>query len=252
MCGSSKRHILSLNGCVVLPYFCQSGSLVFHFSALFLSCWSHADAVCTPHTYHTHHTHTHTHTPCTHIHAHRAHTYTHTVHTHSTHGKLHTQLYTHSTHPPTYTHTLCTPTYIYTPNTMHTHSTPLPPPHTHHTLVTYHHSSLLLYTTAHEPAEAVELSVCHLDENGEQKTLFQTQFSYTIDLARHMADILVQSVSDRGIPLQYLLFPPLPTVYAQRKFDCSLTEVFQSTALPEGWTLTGFDTQEDHSTVAGE
>ena len=155
MCGSSKRHILSLNGCVVLPYFCQSGSLVFHFSALFLSCWSHADAVCTPHTYHTHHTHTHTHTPCTHIHAHRAHTYTHTVHTHSTHGKLHTQLYTHSTHPPTYTHTLCTPTYIYTPNTMHTHSTPLPP-HTHTThllLIT-----ILLYCYTPQPMSLLKLS----------------------------------------------------------------------------------------------
>lgn len=140
----------------------------------------------------------------------------------------------------THTYTPCVHTYTHT---MHTHITHF---------VTHHHSSLLLCTTAHEPAEAVELSVCHLDENGEQKTLFQTQFSYTIDLTRHMADILVQSVSDRGLPLQYLLFPPLATVFAQREFDCSLTEVFQSTVLPEGWTLTGFDTQEDHSTVAGE
>ena len=67
-----------------------------------------------------------------------------------------------------------------------------------------------------------------------------------------MANILVQSVSDRGIPLQYLLFPPLPTVDALREFGCLLTEVFQSTTLPEGWTLTGYDTQEEHTSMAGE
>ena len=144
MCGSSKRHILSLNGCVVLPYFCQSGSLVFHFSALFLSCWSHADAMCTPHTYHTHHTHTHTRTPCTHtVHTvNYIHNCTHTVHTHP-----HT--HTHYAHPHTYTHpTPCT-------HTVHP-SPPPPPPHTHTThllLIT-----ILLYCYTPQPMSLLKLS----------------------------------------------------------------------------------------------
>jgi len=106
--------------------------------------------------------------------------------------------------------------------------------------------------TAHQPAEEVEISVCHLDENGEQRTLFQTQFTYTVDSTQHMAELLIQSVSERGIPLQYFLFPSLPTEDAWREFDHSLTEEFKSTRLPEGWTLVGFMTQEECACLAGE
>ena len=83
-------------------------------------------------------------------------------------------------------------------------------------------------------------------------TLFQTQFTYTVDSPQHMAELLVQSASERGIPLQYLLFPPLPTPNALREFDHSLTEVFKSTRLPKGWTLVDSFTQEECACLAGE
>ena len=65
-----------------------------------------------------------------------------------------------------------------------------------------------------------------------------------------MAELLVQSVTDSGVPLQYSLLPPLPTSESQREFDRSLTEALQTTELPKGWTLVGY-LQEPLTNVEG-
>ena len=86
----------------------------------------------------------------------------------------------------------------------------------------------------------VDLSVCYHDDSGEQRTLYKTKFAYTVDEKQFMAELLVQSVSESGVPLQYSLLLPLLTAEALREFDYSLTEALRSTELPVGWTLVGY------------
>ena len=95
-------------------------------------------------------------------------------------------------------------------------------------------------SSAHRVAETIDLFVCYRAESGEQRTLYQTKFAYTVDEKQFMAELLVQSVSESGVPLQYSLLPPLPTADALREFDCSLTEALQEAELPTGWTLVGY------------
>ena len=100
---------------------------------------------------------------------------------------------------------------------------PLPPP--------------LSLGIGHDLIEDVQLKVC-LNHNGHQSTLFQSLFTYTVDEKGYLAELLVQSVADSGIPI-YCVFPPLPTVDALREFDQSLTEALKNATLPEGWSLVG-------------
>ena len=93
--------------------------------------------------------------------------------------------------------------------------------------------------------------VCYIDEDGTQRTLFKTQFTYTVDEKQYMAELLIQSGGERGTPLQYSLFPPLPTAEALREFDRSLTEALEATELPEGWSLVGLRGEPEGS-VEGE
>lgn len=93
------------------------------------------------------------------------------------------------------------------------------------------------FALAHSITEDVQLMVC-LNQNGCRCTLFQSHFTYTVDEKCYLAELLVQSVADSGIPI-YCVFPPLLNVDALREFDQSLTEALKSTQLPEGWSLVG-------------
>ena len=123
---------------------------------------------------------------------------------------------------------------------------PPPPPHTSHT-------PPLPSPPAHSSAEVVDLSVCILDENGEQKTLYRTQFAYVTDQKQYMAQLLLGSVSeagdkDGGFPL----FPPLPSTEALREFDQSLADALMDSDLPPGWTLVGYNNHNTINSIQGK
>ena len=54
-----------------------------------------------------------------------------------------------------------------------------------------------------------------------------------------MAELLLQSVTECGVPLQYSLLPPLPTPEALREYDQALADSMQAISLPPKWSLLG-------------
>ena len=127
------------------------------------------------------------------------------------------------------------------------------------------HTSSPPLPTAHPLAEVVDLSVCVLDENGEQKTLYKTQFAYVTDQKQYMAQLLLGSVSDtaagegggggggdgEGGGGKYPIFPPLPSAEALREYDQSLTDALMDSDLPPGWTLVGYNNHNTINSIQG-
>ena len=111
-----------------------------------------------------------------------------------------------------------------------------------------------LHSPAHSLAEVVDLSVCVLDENGEQKTLYKTQFAYVTDQKQYMAQLLLGSVSSTAGGEgggDYPIFPPLPSAEALREYDQSLTDALMDSDLPPGWTLVGYNNHNTINSVQG-
>lgn len=112
---------------------------------------------------------------------------------------------------------------------------------------------------AHPLAEVVDLSVCVLDDNGEQKTLYKTQFAFVTDQKQYMAQLLLGSVSNKaggegggeGGGGEYPIFPPLPSAEALREYDQSLTDALMDSDLPPGWTLVGYNNHNTINSVQG-
>ena len=96
----------------------------------------------------------------------------------------------------------------------------------------------------------VDLSVCVLDDNGEQRTLYKTQFAYVTDQKQYMAQLLLGSVSEGGSD-GYPIFPPLPSTEALREYDQSLTDALMDSELPPGWTLVGYNNHNNITSVQG-
>ena len=99
----------------------------------------------------------------------------------------------------------------------------------------------------HSTPEMVELSLCSVDDRGQERTLYKTNFTYFFDQKAFMADLMLQSVSDdgRGLELQYGLFPPLSSPDAVRDYDVYLTEALCEAKIPEGWSLVGAMAREE-------
>ena len=97
--------------------------------------------------------------------------------------------------------------------------------------------------------------MCILDENGEQKTLYKTQFAYVTDQKQYMAQLLLGSVSDTGGGGEgggdYPIFPPLPSAEALREYDQSLTDALMDSDLPPGWTLVGYNNHNTINSIQG-
>lgn len=110
---------------------------------------------------------------------------------------------------------------------------------------------LLSNHTAHSSAEVVDLSVCVLDDNGEQRTLYMTQFAYVTDQKQYMAQLLLGSVSEAGSDFSYPIFPPLPSTEALREYDQSLTDALMDSDLPSGWTLVGYNNHNTINSIQG-
>ena len=111
-----------------------------------------------------------------------------------------------------------------------------------------------LHSPAHSLAEVVDLSVCVLDENGEQKTLYKTQFAYVTDQKQYMAQLLLGSVSNTAGGEgggDYPIFPPLPSAEALREYDQSLTDALMDSDLPPGWTLVGYNNHNTINSIQG-
>ena len=114
---------------------------------------------------------------------------------------------------------------------------------------------------AHPLAEVVDLSVCILDDNGEQKTLYKTQFAFVTDQKQYMAQLLLGSVSNKvggegegeggGGGSEYPIFPPLPSAEALREYDQSLADALMDSDLPPGWTLVGYNNHNTINSVQG-
>lgn len=96
----------------------------------------------------------------------------------------------------------------------------------------------------------MDLSVCVLNENGEQQTLYKTQFAYVTDQKQYMAQLLLGSVSE-GEGDGYPIFPPLPSAEALREYDQSLTEALMDSELPTGWTLVGYNNRKPINSIQG-
>ena len=108
-------------------------------------------------------------------------------------------------------------------------------------LLTLHtHTHTHTHATAHKLPELVSLAVCQLDASGEQQTLHETQFTFTVDSRQFIATLLEQSGRDeQGIPLLGGGFPQLPGTQALREFDEGLVRALQETQLPKRWSLVG-------------
>jgi hypothetical protein len=105
--------------------------------------------------------------------------------------------------------------------------------------------------------------VCVLDDNGEQKTLYRTQFAFVTDQKQYMAQLLLGSVANKAGGGEgegegggegggeYPIFPPLPSAEALREYDQSLTDALMDSDLPPGWTLVGYNNHNTINSVQG-
>lgn len=103
--------------------------------------------------------------------------------------------------------------------------------------------------------------MCILDDNGEQKTLYKTQFAFVTDQKQYMAQLLLGSVSNKvegegereggGGGGEYPIFPPLPSAEALREYDQSLTDALMDSELPPDWTLVGYNSHNTINSVQG-
>ena len=135
-------------------------------------------------------------------------------------------------------------------------SSPIPSFPLQHTFFFLFPPPLTPHSPAHPLPEVVDLSVCVLDDNGEQRTLYKTQFAFVTDQKQYMAQLLLGSVSDtagggEGDGGHYPIFPPLPSAEALREYDQSLTDALMDSDLPPGWTLVGYNNHNTINSVQG-
>ncbi len=91
---------------------------------------------------------------------------------------------------------------------------------------------MVLFCLDHSLPETVELSLMAGDS-----TLYHTHFSYVLDRAQFV-DELLKSVQECR-PLQTSALPPLSSPDALREFDQTLVSRMRSVTLPEEWSLVG-------------
>jgi hypothetical protein len=103
----------------------------------------------------------------------------------------------------------------------------------------------------HSIAEKVELKVCFVDEEGLERTVYKTNFTYFFDERALMADMMFQSTLDGGNSLCGL-FPPLSSSDAVREYDLYLVDVLSGAQVPKGWNMVGSKDGKPMSTVEGK
>ena len=87
-----------------------------------------------------------------------------------------------------------------------------------------------------------------MDEKGQEKCLYKTNFTYFMDEKTVLADVMLRGAYDE-LCKQFPVFSSADDV---REFDMLLTEAMRDSTVPENWSMVMGGTDKGGETVNGK